>query len=61
MAIDRMKQRLNGHGGVIVIDREGNIGKAFSTVTMAWASIKDNQLHFGTEENECNVIDIAKN
>lgn len=52
-AIEKMKNRLDGHGGVIVIDSHGNFGKAFNTEKMAWARIKDNVLEYGVEHNEC--------
>ncbi|XP_046858312.1 isoaspartyl peptidase/L-asparaginase-like [Xenia sp. Carnegie-2017] len=52
-AIEKMKNRLDGHGGVIVIDCHGNFGKAFNTEKMAWARIKDNVLEYGVEHNEC--------
>ena len=47
-----MKDLVNGHGGVIAIDKYGNFGKAFNTAKMVWASIKDNTLESGLEQNE---------
>jgi beta-aspartyl-peptidase (threonine type) len=35
-ALDRMKRRLNGHGGLILIDPQGRIGIAHNTPRMAW-------------------------
>jgi len=35
-AIDYLKQRLNGHGGMILLDREGRYGIAHNTPRMAW-------------------------
>jgi L-asparaginase / beta-aspartyl-peptidase len=36
-AINYLKQRLNGHGGIIVLNPEGHIGIAHNTPRMAWA------------------------
>jgi len=36
-AMNYLKQRLNGHGGIIVLNREGHIGIAHNTPRMAWA------------------------
>jgi beta-aspartyl-peptidase (threonine type) len=35
-AINYLKQRVNGHGGIIVLDRQGHIGIAHNTPRMAW-------------------------
>ncbi len=35
-AIDYLHSRLNGHGGIILLDPEGNIGIAHNTPRMAW-------------------------
>src|ERR1700723_1869849 len=37
-AMNYLKQRLNGHGGIIVLDPTGHIGIAHKTPRMAWAS-----------------------
>jgi beta-aspartyl-peptidase (threonine type) len=36
-AMNYLKQRLNGHGGIIVLDPAGHIGIAHNTPRMAWA------------------------
>ena len=36
-AINYLKQRLNGHGGIIVLDPRGRFGIAHNTPRMAWA------------------------
>lgn len=43
---------MQGQGGVIAIDKQGNIGKAFNTDLMLWASIKNNQLTFGLNDTQ---------
>lgn len=37
-AINYLKQRLNGQGGIIVLDRQGQFGISHNTPRMAWAS-----------------------
>ena len=32
-----LKDRLNGHGGIIVLDSQGRFGIAHNTPRMAWA------------------------
>lgn len=36
-AMNFLKQRVNGHGGIIVLNREGHFGIAHNTPRMAWA------------------------
>jgi isoaspartyl peptidase/L-asparaginase-like protein (Ntn-hydrolase superfamily) len=57
-AVQRMEKRINGYGGVIVIDEDGNFGKAFNTKRMAWATVKDDVLQYGLKPNECIKVDL---
>lgn len=36
-AMNYLKQRLNGHGGIIVLERQGHFGISHNTPRMAWA------------------------
>jgi beta-aspartyl-peptidase (threonine type) len=36
LAIERLERRLNGHGGLILLDRQGRYGIAHNTPRMAW-------------------------
>ena len=36
-AIHYLHRRLNGHGGIILLDQRGRIGVAHNTPRMAWA------------------------
>ena len=36
-AMNYLKQRVNGHGGIILLDARGKIGIAHNTPRMAWA------------------------
>ena len=37
-SMNYLKERLNGHGGIIVLDIHGHFGIAHNTPRMAWAS-----------------------
>lgn len=41
-----------GHGGIILIDKKGEIGYAFNTATMAWASVSDAGMRYGMRPGE---------
>ena len=51
-ALRRMKNDVNGHGGIIAIDKNGNFGKVFNTPLMVWASTKGETLTSGMEVGE---------
>jgi len=46
-ALGYMRARVNGPGGLIALDADGNIGHAFTTKRMVWASIKDGKMETG--------------
>ena len=52
LAVNLLREKLNGSGGVIASDKNGNFGKAFSTHLMSWYSIIDDQLKGGIEKDE---------
>jgi beta-aspartyl-peptidase (threonine type) len=37
VAMDQLRERLNGHGGIILLDAQGRWGMAHNTPRMAWA------------------------
>ena len=47
-----LKQRLNGHGGIIVLNPEGHIGIAHNTPRMAWAYKTVKKQEAGVERNQ---------
>ncbi len=47
-SIARLKSRFNGHGGVILIDRDGRIGHAHNTPRMALAGRREGQEPFSS-------------
>lgn len=51
-AIGRCLTLTSGRGGIIVIDNKGNIGHAFTTGTMAWASICPSGSRFGMRSGD---------
>ena len=51
--VKEMMNRFNGDGGVIGIDKKGNIAKAFSSPQMSWASQNDDKyIHYGVNRGE---------
>jgi len=46
-ALGYMAVRVNGSGGLIALDADGNMGHAFTTKRMVWASITDGELEKG--------------
>ncbi|XP_063772859.1 isoaspartyl peptidase/L-asparaginase [Pseudophryne corroboree] len=53
-----MKTRVDGYGGVIVVNNTGEWAAKFSTEQMSWAAIKDGQLQFGLYTGENNTVPI---
>jgi len=50
-AMNYLKQRLNGHGGIIVLNPKGHIGIAHNTPRMAWAYKTIRQEEAGIERD----------
>lgn len=50
-AMNYLKQRVNGHGGIIVLDPTGHIGVAHNTPRMAWAYRTVKGQDAGVEKN----------
>jgi beta-aspartyl-peptidase (threonine type) len=48
-AMNYLKQRVNGHGGIILLDREGRFGIAHNTPRMAWAFQTTQKLDVGMQ------------
>jgi L-asparaginase / beta-aspartyl-peptidase len=48
-AMNYLKQRLNGHGGIIVLNAQGQFGIAHNTPRMAWALKTSNKEESGIE------------
>jgi beta-aspartyl-peptidase (threonine type) len=50
-AMNYLKQRLDGHGGIILLDAKGRIGIAHNTPRMAWAIQKVGMQDAGIDRN----------
>ena len=50
-AMNYLKERVNGHGGIILLDAEGRFGVAHNTPRMAWAVRTIAKLEAGIERN----------
>jgi beta-aspartyl-peptidase (threonine type) len=50
-AMNHLKQRLNGHGGIILLDAQGRFGIAHNTPRMAWALRTAEKQQSGIERN----------
>lgn len=59
-ACNRMTERFEGDGGVIGIDKNGNVGIAFSSDQMSWAYQKGNTVYYGVNPGE-RLEEIAVN
>uniref|UniRef100_A0A7M4F2X8 Isoaspartyl peptidase/L-asparaginase n=1 Tax=Crocodylus porosus TaxID=8502 RepID=A0A7M4F2X8_CROPO len=51
-ALNCMKTRVGGLGGVIVVSSSGDWAARFSTKQMSWATVKDDQLYYGIYTGE---------
>lgn len=52
MALTYMKERVNGLGGVVVVDPKGTWAARFSSLQMSWAAAQQGQLHYGLYHGE---------
>ena len=50
-AMNYLKQRLNGHGGIILLDAQGRFGIAHNTPRMAWALRTSQKQDVGIQRN----------
>jgi beta-aspartyl-peptidase (threonine type) len=49
--MNHLQQRLNGHGGIIVLSAQGQVGIAHNTPRMAWACKTIHKEDAGIERN----------
>ncbi|XP_070589154.1 isoaspartyl peptidase/L-asparaginase [Erythrolamprus reginae] len=59
-ALDCMKTRVGGLGGIIVVSSSGEWAAKFSTNQMSWAAVKDDQLQCGIYTGERNTQSIEE-
>jgi len=55
-ALQSMFQTVGGQGGVIAVNKHGQVGRGFTTKRMAWAAVEEGVLKFGIEPNEEMVV-----
>lgn len=58
-ALNYMKTRVGGLGGVIVVSNSGDWAARFSTKQMSWATVKDDQLQYGIYTGEIHTSSVC--
>lgn len=58
IACDLMLERHGGSGGVVAIDKNGDVGIGFSSNQMAWAYQKGNKVFYGVDKDQTLEIDV---
>lgn len=56
-----MTERFGGDGGVVAIDKDGNVGIAFSSEQMSWAYQKEKTVHYGINRGDDFEFDVENN
>ena len=51
-SVNKMVSSIQGVGGVISLNKNGEFGRAFSSKQMAWASVRGSLVKFGLERGE---------
>ncbi|XP_074847165.1 isoaspartyl peptidase/L-asparaginase [Carettochelys insculpta] len=59
-ALNYMKTRVGGLGGVIVVSSSGDWAARFSTNQMSWATVKDDQLQYGIHTGELYTSSVSE-
>lgn len=57
-SINKMVSAIDGVGGVIALNSEGEFGRAFSSKQLAWASIRGQVLKFGLDRGEVQEVPL---
>ncbi|XP_067277057.1 isoaspartyl peptidase/L-asparaginase [Pseudorasbora parva] len=52
LALEYMKERVEGLGGVVVVDPKGTWAARFNSLQMSWAAAQQGELHFGLYHGE---------
>lgn len=58
-ACDRMLKKCNKDGGVIALDKLGDVGVSFTSMKMAWAYQKSNNVHYGIKQGDDFVLSLG--
>lgn len=59
-ACKKMLSDMKGTGGVIGLDKEGNVSIAFTSQRMAWAYQKSSTLHYGIKKKDNYTLDLSE-
>lgn len=51
-ALEVMRTRVGGSGGVISVDRWGQLGIDWNSETMAWAWARSGEIHYGINRGD---------
>ena len=51
-ALEAMKRRVGGEGGVISVDKFGQLGIQWNSEVMGWAWGREGSLHYGIERGD---------
>jgi L-asparaginase / beta-aspartyl-peptidase len=57
-ACKHMLRDFKGKGGIIGIDKDGNLGIAFTSNQMAWAYQLDTEIHYGIKQKDHFVQEV---
>lgn len=57
-ACDQMTEKFGGDGGVIGIDKDGNVAIAFSSQQMSWAYQRGSQVFYGINPGDSMIEDV---
>ncbi|XP_061424858.1 isoaspartyl peptidase/L-asparaginase-like isoform X1 [Lethenteron reissneri] len=55
LALSHMRDRVGGHGGAVVLGRDGRWGARCSTERMAWAAVAAGSLYYGLQPGEVHI------
>nr|XP_032817339.1 isoaspartyl peptidase/L-asparaginase-like isoform X1 [Petromyzon marinus]XP_032817340.1 isoaspartyl peptidase/L-asparaginase-like isoform X1 [Petromyzon marinus] len=55
LALSHMRDRVGGHGGAVVLGRDGCWGVRCSTERMAWAAVAAGSLYYGLQPGEVHI------
>ncbi|MGH0172478.1 UNVERIFIED_CONTAM: hypothetical protein FKN15_069612, partial [Acipenser sinensis] len=58
-ALEYMKTRVRGIGGVVVVNSSGDWAARFTSDQMAWAAVKNDQLHYGLYKGESFTLPVT--
>ncbi|XP_041106030.1 isoaspartyl peptidase/L-asparaginase isoform X2 [Polyodon spathula] len=58
-ALEYMKTRVQGIGGVIVVNSSGDWVARFTSEKMPWAAVKNDQLHYGFYKGESFTLPVS--